>query len=245
MKLKNRVVMSAIGAHESVESEGRKSIIDKLIAYHVARAKGGNGLNTVEVAAVDKASAPFGFLFIAEDKYTNGLKKLNDVELIEKSESIENESLKEQKNIIRELMDKKEREINGGLTNKEMRKKLLKEAEENKQEKRIAIASTIIDMIKTFRMRGNKKKAFWQYSDSAEVREMLKDSKYIPNNFFWDKLKEQFVFYYQTNVIGDNSEELNKKLADFEKAKEKFELDLSIIETEKMEEVEIIKKQYK
>ena len=42
-------------------------------------AKGGNGLNTVEVAAVDKASAPFGFLFIAEDKYTNGLKKLNDV----------------------------------------------------------------------------------------------------------------------------------------------------------------------
>ncbi len=173
------------------------------------------------------------------------VKKLNDVELIEKSESIENESLKEQKNIIRELMDKKEREINGGLTNKEMRKKLLKEAEENKQEKRIAIASTIIDMIKTFRMRGNKKKAFWQYSDSAEVREMLKDSKYIPNNFFWDKLKEQFVFYYQTNVIGDNSEELNKKLADFEKAKEKFELDLSIIETEKMEEVEIIKKQYK
>lgn len=71
MKLKNRVVMSAIGAHES---EGRKSIIDKLIAYHVARAKGGNGLNTVEVTAVDKASAHFGFLFIAEDKYTNGLK---------------------------------------------------------------------------------------------------------------------------------------------------------------------------
>lgn len=71
--------MSAIGTHESVESEGRKSVIDKLIAYHVARAKGGNGLNTVEVTAVDKASAHFGFLFIAEDKYTNGLKKLNDV----------------------------------------------------------------------------------------------------------------------------------------------------------------------
>ena len=79
MELKNRVMMSAIGTHESVESEGRKSIIDKLIAYHVARAKGGNGLNTVEVTAVDKASAHFGFLFIAEDKYTNGLKKLNDV----------------------------------------------------------------------------------------------------------------------------------------------------------------------
>jgi len=79
MELKNRVVMSAIGTHESVESEGRKSVIDKLIAYHVARAKDGNGLNTIEVNAVDKASAHFGFLFIAEDKYTNGLKKLNDV----------------------------------------------------------------------------------------------------------------------------------------------------------------------
>ena len=50
-----------------------------MIAYHVARAKDGNGLNTIEVTAVDKASAPFGFLSITEDKYTNGLKKSNDV----------------------------------------------------------------------------------------------------------------------------------------------------------------------
>ena len=50
-----------------------------MIVYHVARAKGGNGLNMGEVIAVDKASAHFGFLFIAEDKYINGLKKLNDV----------------------------------------------------------------------------------------------------------------------------------------------------------------------
>lgn len=78
MELKNRVVMSAIGTHESVESEGRKSVIDKLIAYHVARAKDGNGLNTIEVTAVDKASAPFGFLSITEDKYIEGFKKLND-----------------------------------------------------------------------------------------------------------------------------------------------------------------------
>ncbi len=79
MELKNRVMMSAIGKHESVESEGRKSVIDKLIAYHVARAKDGNDLNTVEVTAVDKASAPFGFLSITEDKYIEGFKKLNDV----------------------------------------------------------------------------------------------------------------------------------------------------------------------
>ena len=78
MKLKNRVVMSAMGTHESAESEDGKSVTDKLIAYHVARAKGGNGLNTVEVTAVDKASAPFGFLSIAEDKYIEGFKKLNN-----------------------------------------------------------------------------------------------------------------------------------------------------------------------
>lgn len=41
MKLKNRVVMSAIGTHESAKSEDGKSVTDKLIAYHVARAKGG------------------------------------------------------------------------------------------------------------------------------------------------------------------------------------------------------------
>ena len=45
MELRNRVVMSAMGTHESAESEDGKSVTDKLIAYHVARAKGGNGLN--------------------------------------------------------------------------------------------------------------------------------------------------------------------------------------------------------
>ena len=78
MKLRNRVVMSAMGTHESVESEDGKGVTDKLIAYHVARAKGGNGLNTVEVTAVDAASAPYGFLSIAQDQYISGFKKLND-----------------------------------------------------------------------------------------------------------------------------------------------------------------------
>lgn len=78
MELRNRVVMSAMGTHESAESEDGKSVTDKLIAYHVARAKGGNGLNTVEVTSVDAPSAPFGFLSIAEDKYISGFKKLND-----------------------------------------------------------------------------------------------------------------------------------------------------------------------
>lgn len=52
-----------MGTHESAESEDGKIVTVKLIAYHVARAKGDSGLNTVEVTAVDKASAPF-WIFI-------------------------------------------------------------------------------------------------------------------------------------------------------------------------------------
>lgn len=78
MELRNRVVMSAMGTGESKESEDGKSVTDKLIAYHVARAAGGCGMNTVEVTSVDKQSAPYGFLSIAEDKYIDGFRKLND-----------------------------------------------------------------------------------------------------------------------------------------------------------------------
>lgn len=78
LELRNRVVLSAMGTHESAASEDGKSVTDKLITYHVERAKGGCGLNTVEVSAVDKASSPNGFLSIAEDKYIEGFKKLND-----------------------------------------------------------------------------------------------------------------------------------------------------------------------
>lgn len=78
LELRNRVVMSAMGTHESAESEDGRMVTDKLIAYHVARAKGGCGLNTIEVCAVDKASSPHGFLSLAEDKYIEGMKKLND-----------------------------------------------------------------------------------------------------------------------------------------------------------------------
>lgn len=78
LELKNKVVMSAMGTHESGASPDGRMVTDKLIAYHVARAKGGCGLNMVEVSAVDKASSPHGFLSIAEDKYIEGFKKLND-----------------------------------------------------------------------------------------------------------------------------------------------------------------------
>lgn len=78
MTMNNRIVMSAMGTHESAESKDGKSVTDKLIAYHVARAKGGNGLNTVEVTAIDEESSPHGFLSIANDSYIPGFKKLND-----------------------------------------------------------------------------------------------------------------------------------------------------------------------
>lgn len=52
LELRNRVVMSAMGTHESAASEDGRMVTDKLIAYHVARAKGGCGLNTIEVCSV-------------------------------------------------------------------------------------------------------------------------------------------------------------------------------------------------
>lgn len=73
MELRNRVVFPAMGTKMATE-EG--FVTDKLIDYHVARAKGGNGLNMVEVSSVHKASAPKAFLSIADDKYIAGLKEL-------------------------------------------------------------------------------------------------------------------------------------------------------------------------
>ena len=173
------------------------------------------------------------------------VKKMNDVELTEISENLETKALKEQKEIIRKLLDKQEKEANGGLTNKEMRKIVTQKVEEDFKEKRVSISEKLLDFMKSFRMSGNKKKSLWQYSDSAAMREMLKDAKYTPTEMFWEKLKEQFVFYYQTNVIGDNTEELNAKLAEFEKAKEQFKIDLVKIENEKLQEIDQVKKQYK
>lgn len=76
MEMPNRVVMSAMGTHEASVSEDGRMVTDKLIAYHVARAKGGCGLNTTECCAVDYASSPKGFLAISDDKYIPGMKKL-------------------------------------------------------------------------------------------------------------------------------------------------------------------------
>lgn len=78
MEMPNRVVMSAMGTHEAAASEDGRMVTDKLIAYHVARARGGCGLNTTECCAVDLASSPRGFLAISDDKYIPGMKRLCD-----------------------------------------------------------------------------------------------------------------------------------------------------------------------
>lgn len=75
MELKNRVILPAMGT----KFAGKASYVtQKLIDYHLARVKGGCGLNIVEVCSVHSPSAPRGFLSISEDEYIPGLKGLTD-----------------------------------------------------------------------------------------------------------------------------------------------------------------------
>lgn len=76
LQLKNRVVYSAAGTKFS--GKQGSFVTDKLIHYHVARVKGGSGLNFVEVSSVHTPSAPRNFLSISDDMYIPGMKKLVD-----------------------------------------------------------------------------------------------------------------------------------------------------------------------
>lgn len=73
MKLKNRVVFPAMGT-KMPDEDG--FVTDRLINYHVARAKGGCGLNVVEVAAIHPTTKWSNILGINDDKYLPGLTKL-------------------------------------------------------------------------------------------------------------------------------------------------------------------------
>ena len=75
MELKNRVILPAMGTKFSGQTS---YVTDQLIDYHVARVKGGSGLNIVEVSSVHTPSAPRGFLSISEDEYIPGMKRLTD-----------------------------------------------------------------------------------------------------------------------------------------------------------------------
>lgn len=73
LELKNRIILPAMGTRMASE---KGEITDRLIAYHAARAKGGCGLNIVEVAAVHRPSSPAHFVWICEDSLIEGHKKL-------------------------------------------------------------------------------------------------------------------------------------------------------------------------
>lgn len=75
LELKNRIILPAMGTRMANE---KGEVTDRLIAYHAERAKGGSGLNIVEVAAVHRPSSPAHFVWICEDSLIEGHRKLTD-----------------------------------------------------------------------------------------------------------------------------------------------------------------------
>ena len=75
MELRNRVVMPAMGTRMANE---KSEVTERLINYHEARAKGGCGLNIVEVSSVHTPSAPSNFVSISEDSYIEGHRRLTE-----------------------------------------------------------------------------------------------------------------------------------------------------------------------
>lgn len=75
MTMRNRVILPAMGT-KMATIEGH--VTDQLISYHAARAKGGCGLNMVEVCAVHGPSAPVKFLALYKDTQISGHRQLTD-----------------------------------------------------------------------------------------------------------------------------------------------------------------------
>lgn len=173
------------------------------------------------------------------------IKKLNDVKLSAISEKEEKKKIKETKGQIRTLLDEEERKINNGLTNKEVKQKKLEELNVEIKEKRKTIASEILSLISSFRMNGNKKKPLWQYKDTAELRLMLIDPKFIPNEPFIKGLLYQIEFYFDINVIKKDPILLDEKMKEMNLAIEEFNSELVKLETIMNDKSISIKKKYK
>lgn len=73
MELKNRVILPAMGTKMNAPGG---YVSERLIDYHVARAKGGNGLNTVEVTTVHPTAASEDAPAIFDDKFIPGMTQL-------------------------------------------------------------------------------------------------------------------------------------------------------------------------
>jgi 2,4-dienoyl-CoA reductase-like NADH-dependent reductase (Old Yellow Enzyme family)/thioredoxin reductase len=75
LELRNRVAFPAMATHFAT-ADGE--VTQQLIDYHVARAKGGNGLNILEATSVHTPSATKTFPRLCEDQYIPGMKMLTD-----------------------------------------------------------------------------------------------------------------------------------------------------------------------
>ncbi|MEK3983732.1 FAD-dependent oxidoreductase [Paenibacillus sp. FSL K6-3166] len=73
MELKNRVILPAMGTKMNAPGG---YVGERLIDYHVARAKGGNGLNTVEVTTIHPTAASEDAPAIYDDKFIPGMTRL-------------------------------------------------------------------------------------------------------------------------------------------------------------------------
>ncbi|WP_072374840.1 bile acid Fe-S flavoenzyme BaiCD [Thermophilibacter mediterraneus] len=74
LALKNRVILPAMGTRFCED----RHVTQRLIDYHVARARSGCALNIVEVSSVHTPSAPSMFVSISEDEYVPGHRALVD-----------------------------------------------------------------------------------------------------------------------------------------------------------------------
>lgn len=72
LTLKNRIVMPGMGT----KMMQNRFPTEQLIDFHVARTKGGTGLNIVEVSSVHTPSAPPTYGCLSEDRYIPAYQKL-------------------------------------------------------------------------------------------------------------------------------------------------------------------------
>lgn len=75
LEIPNRIVMSPMVTHFATDNG---TVTQRMIDYYAARAKGGVGLITVEVAFVDLRSLEYHMLGVYDDKLVPGLKALAD-----------------------------------------------------------------------------------------------------------------------------------------------------------------------
>lgn len=76
LELRNRVVYPAMGTKMATVD---KQVTEQLIHYHLARVKGGSGLNILEVSSVYEPASPAKFVSVAEDRFLPMLTRFNDV----------------------------------------------------------------------------------------------------------------------------------------------------------------------